>query len=66
MGEDIKVSVRNIRRDVNDHIKKEEKASALSEDESKRLQKAIQELTDRYVLLVDQSIQKKEHEIMEI
>lgn len=66
LGEERKIIIRNIRRETNDRVKKEEKAGQLSEDESKRLQKMIQEVTDRHIDLVDQAMLKKEEEIMEI
>lgn len=66
IGEDCKISIRNVRRDMNDRIKKEEKDSNISEDESKRHHKTIQDLTDQYVEAVDETISAKEEEIMEI
>lgn len=66
LGEESKISIRNIRRDTNERVKREEKAGELSEDESKRLQRTIQEITDRHIDLVDHAIKKKEEEIMEI
>lgn len=66
LGEEIKVSVRNVRRDSLERLKKEEKDGAISEDESKRFQKTIQEATDRHIQDVDHVIQRKEAEIMEI
>ncbi|MBI4552939.1 MAG: ribosome recycling factor [Candidatus Latescibacteria bacterium] len=66
LGEDAKISIRNVRRDMNERVKKEEKAGTLSEDESKRLQKTVQEVTDQHITTVDQAIQKKDAEIMEI
>lgn len=65
-GEDCKISIRNVRRETNDRIKREEKSGAVSEDESKRLQKTIQDATDLHITAIDQAIQKKEEEIMEI
>lgn len=66
LGEEIKISVRNVRRDTIERIKKEEKDGVVSEDESKRLQKTVQEATDQHVNDVDQAIHRKEAEIMEI
>ena len=66
LGEDCKVSIRNVRRETNDRVKREEKAGDVSEDDSKRLQKTVQESTDQHTETVDQAIQKKEEEIMEI
>lgn len=64
-GEDAKVSIRNIRRDGNEDIKKLEKGD-MSEDESRRHQDEIQKLTDRYVDEVDRILDVKEKEIMDV
>ncbi len=65
-GEESKVSLRNIRRDANEELKKQEKDHAISEDESRRLQTEVQKLTDKYVGTVDEVLTKKEREILEI
>lgn len=65
-GEEAKVSVRNIRRDANDEIKKMEKAGDLSEDEGRRHQEDIQKLTDQYVKQIDETILNKEQDIMSV
>ena len=59
-----KVSVRNIRRDANEHIKKESKS--VPEDVIKGLEDQIQKLTDQYIALVDKHLESKEKEIMTI
>ena len=64
-GEEAKVAIRNIRRDANEEIKKLEKTE-ISEDESRRHQEDIQKLTDKYVKEVDQIMDAKEKEIMEV
>jgi ribosome recycling factor len=66
MGEDCKVSIRNVRRDSNDRLKREEKEHNISEDDNKRLQKTVQDATDQHILDIDASIATKEIEIMEI
>jgi ribosome recycling factor len=66
IGEDIKVGLRNIRRDANEELKKAEKDHTISEDESHRAQGDIQKLTDRYVALVEEVLAKKEKEILEV
>ena len=66
LGEEIKISVRNSRRDANDEVKKAEKDSDVSEDDSHRGHKKIQELTDKFVNVVDNILKDKEKEIMEI
>ncbi len=65
-GEDIKVGLRNIRRDANEELKKQEKDHTISEDEARRLQTEIQKLTDKYVGTVEEVLVKKEKEILEI
>ncbi|MDR2006933.1 MAG: ribosome recycling factor [Acidaminococcales bacterium] len=64
--EECKVVVRNIRRDANDIIKKEEKDKTVSEDEAKKAQDAMQKITDKYVKEADQICQQKEKEVMEV
>jgi len=66
MGEEAKVAVRNVRRDVNDEIKKAHKAGELSEDTQRSGQDEIQRLTDQYVSRVDEILAKKEAEILEV
>ena len=65
-GEEAKVSVRNIRREGNDAIKKLEKASEISEDDSKGYQEDIQELTDSYIKQIDEVCKAKEEDIMSL
>ncbi|MBQ7153518.1 MAG: ribosome recycling factor [Clostridia bacterium] len=65
-GEEAKVSVRNVRRDANEDIKKQKKDSVLTEDDAKDAEKKVQELTDRYIKNVDAVIEKKTKEIMAI
>ncbi|BCB96984.1 ribosome-recycling factor [Dissulfurispira thermophila] len=65
-AEEARVAVRNIRRDINDEIKKSEKEQHLSEDDVKRLQDEIQKITDSYIHKVDEILQHKEKEIMEV
>ncbi|OFZ51408.1 MAG: ribosome recycling factor [Bdellovibrionales bacterium RIFOXYB1_FULL_37_110] len=66
VGEETKVAVRNIRRDQNELVKKAEKDKTISEDESKKIQKEIQDVTDKYIKNVDDVIKLKEQEIMTI
>lgn len=66
LGEKAKVAVRNVRRDANDDVKKQMKDVSLSEDESKRLQEQIQELTDRVVAEIDQVLDRKEKDILTV
>ena len=66
MTEEARVAVRSGRRDANDMIKDAEKDKELSEDESKSGQKRVQEVTDKYVSVVDDIGSKKEAEILEV
>lgn len=65
-AENAKISIRNIRRDGMDALKKEQKAGDISEDEQKTLETKVQKLTDTYTAKVDQIAAAKEKEIMEI
>jgi ribosome recycling factor len=64
MGEETKIQIRNLRRDGNEEIKKQEKAKTVTEDESKKFQEQIQKKTDDKVAEVDKVITTKEKEIM--
>ncbi len=66
LGEDAKVSVRNARRDGNEHLKKLEKQHDISEDQMHTTQDDIQKMTDQFIKKVDDILQSKEKEIMEI
>ena len=66
MGEDAKVAIRNIRRDANDKIKAMKKDSTMTEDEAKSSDKAVQDLTDKYIKEIDGITAAKTKEIMEI
>ena len=66
MGEKCKVSVRNIRREANDELKKLLKLKDISEDDEKKFEKKIQTLTDKNIKLIDEKVELKEKEIMTI
>ncbi len=66
MGEKSKVSIRNIRREANDEIKKKLKLKEISEDDEKKFEKIIQTYTDNFVKKVDEKVSSKEKEIMTI
>ncbi|MBQ7387274.1 MAG: ribosome recycling factor [Clostridia bacterium] len=66
MGEDAKVAIRNIRRDANDKVKADKKNSLMTEDEAKASDKAVQDLTDKYIKEIDAVTAAKTKEIMEI
>ena len=65
-GEKCKVSIRNIRREANDDLKKLLKSKEISEDDEKKFEKIIQDYTDNYVKIVDEKVNSKEKEIMKI
>lgn len=64
-SEDAKVSIRNARRDTNEEFKKLKK-EGLSEDEEKRAEEEVQEMTDKYIKKVDEIVEAKEKEIMTV
>lgn len=66
MAEEGKVSIRNVRRDAIESIRKQEKAGEVSEDEARDLQDNVQKLTDKYVSKVDQILAEKETDITTI
>ena len=66
MGEESKVAVRNLRRDVNETIKKEEKAGEMTEDDMKNELEEIQKLTDNCIKEIDEIIANKGKELMEL
>ncbi len=65
-AEEARISIRNIRRDINDELKKDEKEKHISEDDFKRLQGEIQKITDSFIAKVEEIISNKEKEIMEV
>ncbi|MCI5588780.1 MAG: ribosome recycling factor [Lachnospiraceae bacterium] len=65
-GEDAKVAIRNIRRDANDMVKKQQKANEISEDEQKNAEDSIQKMTDEFVAKIDKMIEAKSKEIMTV
>jgi len=65
-AEEGKVSVRNIRRDAVDSVRKKKKSSELPEDEARDLQDKIQKLTDKYIARVDEVLADKEKDIMTV
>ena len=66
MGEKCKISIRNIRREANDDSKNLLKKKEISEDDEKKYEKEIQDLTDNHIKLVDEKVTAKEKEIMTI
>jgi len=65
-AEEGKVSVRNVRRDAVDSVRKQEKSSEVSEDEARDLQDKIQKLTDKYIARIDEILAEKEKDIMTV
>ena len=66
MGEKCKVSIRNIRREGKDELKKLLKSKNISEDEEKKFEKIIQDHTDNNIKIIDEKVSSKEKEIMTI
>ncbi|NLK00760.1 MAG: ribosome recycling factor [Clostridia bacterium] len=66
MTEDSRVAVRNIRREANDELRNSEKSGDISQDESRRLQDEVQNLTDKYIEKINEVLATKEEEIMEV
>jgi len=65
-AEEARVEVRNHRREVADHLKRELREGNLSEDEERRELEGLQRLTDRHIDAVDQRAERKEAEVMEV
>lgn len=65
-GENAKIAVRNIRRDANDAVKKQNKANEISDDEQKQLEDRIQKLTDKFIAKVDEAVDTKSTEVMTV
>ena len=66
IGENSKISIRNIRRDKNNVVKKLLKNKEITKDEEKLIQEKIQNITNEFILEVNQCIKKKEIELMKI
>ena len=66
MGEKCKISVRNIRREANEELKKLFKNKEISEDDEKSYEKNIQNITDKHISIIDDKVASKEKEIMTI
>ena len=66
MGEKCKISIRNIRRDANEELKKLLKDKKIGEDDEKLYEKNVQNITDKHIKIVDEKIATKEKEIMTI
>ena len=64
-GENAKIAIRNIRRDANHHIKELLKNKEISEDDDRRGEQEIQQITDKYVSQADEIVSVKEQELLE-
>ena len=65
-AEDSKVAIRSLRRDANEALKKDKKASNITEDDLKELEKDCQDMTDSYIKKIEDLLKEKENEIMEV
>ena len=65
-GEETKIAVRNIRRDTNDQLKKEEKEKKMSEDQLSDAEDEVQKITNEHTKLIDEILKHKEEEIMRV
>lgn len=65
-AEQQKISVRNVRRDANDDLKKAEKAGEISQDEQKKMETDVQKDTDAAIKRIDEALKTKEQEIMQV
>jgi ribosome recycling factor len=65
-AEEFRVQVRNHRRDAIHRVKEMEKKSEITEDESRKTQDKIQKVTDEYILKIDQLVEAKEKEILQV
>lgn len=66
IGEDAKIALRNVRRDGNETLKDLEKTKDISQDDLRRGQEQVQKITDRFISQVDDVLNTKEHEILEV
>ncbi len=66
MIEHAKISIRNVRKDGNDQIKKLEKDKDIGEDESKKAQEQIQKITDEHITKIDETFKTKEADILKV
>ena len=64
LSEQYKTAIRNVRRDGNDDLKKQQKASEITEDQLKKETDNLQKLTDKYIAEIDKALDAKEKEIL--
>lgn len=65
-AEEARVAVRNIRRDINERLKRQEKDGEISQDELRRLESDVQKETDAHIKEIDELLKRKEQEVMEV
>jgi len=65
-GESARVSVRNLRRDANNHLKDSLKKKEISEDDERRTQDQVQKITDKFIAEIDKFLASKESELMTV
>ena len=66
MAEEVRTAIRQVRRDINDKLKKIEKEHEISQDDERRAHDDVQKLTDKFVEQVNEALKHKEEEIMEV
>jgi len=65
-AEQARVSVRNVRRDGVDLLKRQEKSGEISQDQQRKLQQEVQHLTDEYINRIDEALAQKDNEILQV
>jgi ribosome recycling factor len=65
-AEDARVSVRNVRRDGVEVLRRQEKEGEISQDEHRKLQREVQHLTDEFVKRIDEALAQKDQEILQV
>lgn len=65
-GEEAKVALRNQRREANDKLRKMQKNNEISEDDLRKAEEEVQKITDQYIEMVEEMVEKKEKEILEV
>ena len=65
-AEEGRIAIRNVRRDINDHLKKMQKDHEISEDELSVILDETQEMTDKHIGEIDELLDRKEKEILEV
>jgi len=66
LAEEGRIAIRNIRRDANEELKRREKKAEIGEDDSRKSQEEVQKITDEYIEKIEELIENKEKEVMEV